>query len=125
MRSRFQDIEPTDMSWMDSGAARIVWSDGHTSEYTPALLRRICPCADCKGTHGGPPKAFNVLTAKQIEGAHRQIVIDGVEPMGHYAVAFHWGDGHREGIYSWTYLREECPCATCVSRRASGEESGR
>ncbi|MEZ4265376.1 MAG: DUF971 domain-containing protein [Myxococcota bacterium] len=123
MRSRFQDIEPKDLAWTEAGAARIVWSDGHTSVYTPALLRSICPCADCKGTHGGPPKAFNVLSAKQVEGAHRQIVIDGVEPMGHYAVAFRWGDGHREGIYSWTYLRGECPCATCVSYRAEGEES--
>ncbi len=122
MRSRFKDIEPTDMSWVDSGAARIVWSDGHTSEYSPALLRRICPCAVCTGAHGGPPKAFNVLTAKQAEGANRQIVIDAVEPMGHYAVAFHWGDGHREGIYSWAYLRGACPCAACASRQTSGEE---
>jgi DUF971 family protein len=24
-----------------------------------------------------------------------------------------WGDGHETGIYSYRYLRELCPCATC------------
>ncbi len=114
------------MAWTATGDAAITWSDGHESVYAPALLRRICPCAECKGTHGGPPKAFNILTAQQVSGAPRQIQIEGVEPMGHYAVAFRWGDGHKEGIYSWPYLRSECPCEGCQGGRegVGDDESG-
>lgn len=126
MSGRFDDVEPVEMGWTDAGDASIDWSDGHSSEYPLALLRRICPCAECKGTHGGPPKAFNILNAQQVSGAPRQIVLEGVEPMGHYAIAFRWGDGHKEGIYSWPYLRSECPCSQCKSARgpAAGEERG-
>lgn len=28
-----------------------------------------------------------------------------------------WDDGHR-GVYAWTHLRYECPCATCTDERA-------
>jgi DUF971 family protein len=32
--------------------------------------------------------------------------IEGVEPVGGYALRFNWADGHRTGIYSFDYLRE-------------------
>ncbi|MBI4466403.1 MAG: DUF971 domain-containing protein [Acidobacteria bacterium] len=35
-------------------------------------------------------------------------------------VAIEWRDGHRSR-YSFPYLREECPCATCRERRARGQ----
>ena len=38
--------------------------------------------------------------------------------VGKYAISFHWNDGHEHGIYSWAYLRENCPCAECKARRA-------
>lgn len=117
MAQGFQDIEPVEMGWTEDGRAAIVWSDGHRSVYPPALLRRICPCAECRGTHGAPPKAFQVLSARQVAGAPRQIVIESVEPVGNYAIAFRWGDGHKEGIYSWPLLRAECPCEVCAGRK--------
>ncbi|MGM0578780.1 MAG: gamma-butyrobetaine hydroxylase-like domain-containing protein [Myxococcota bacterium] len=123
LRTSFEDIEPQEMGWTPAGEAEITWSDGHRSVYSPALLRRICPCAECKGTHGGPPKAFHILSSGQVQGAPRQIIIEGVEPMGNYAICIHWGDGHKEGIYSWSMLRAECPCSECEERRRSTEES--
>ena len=124
MRKPFQDVEPVEMSWSEAGDAVIAWSDGHTSVYSPGYLRKICPCAECKGTHGTPPKAFNILNTNQVEGAPRQTIIEGVEPMGNYAIAFIWGDGHREGIYSWPYLRAECPCDLCEASRVATREIG-
>ena len=109
LSSSYDDIEPTDMGWTHTGDVSVSWSDGRDSTYTPALLRSICPCAGCQGTHGGPPKAFQILTANQVQGAARQIEITSVEPVGHYAVCFHWGDGHSDGIYTWSYLRRNCP----------------
>lgn len=35
-------------------------------------------------------------------------------------VAIEWRDGHRSR-YSFPYLREQCPCATCRERRARGQ----
>lgn len=105
-------VEPLELTWQerpDGVAMVIAWSDGHESTYRPSYLRKICPCAECKGTHSGKPKAFNILTARQATGLHREIAIDQVDPVGNYAIAFLWGDGHREGIYSWSYLRSMSP----------------
>jgi DUF971 family protein len=125
MRRDDRDIEPTDMGWTASGHAKIVWSDGHESVFEPAYLRKICPCAECKGTHGTPPKAFVILNPQKVRSAPRQVVIDRVEPVGNYAIAFTWGDGHREGIYTWSLLRSECPCDSCVLRRKVDAEATR
>lgn len=117
MREDFKAIEPSEMTWTPAGEARIAWSDGHQSLYPREILRKICPCAECKGTHTGQPKAFNILNAAQVQGAPRQIVVEGVAPVGNYAIAFTWGDGHDTGIYSFAYLRDQCPCDACRARR--------
>ena len=116
LSSPYDDIEPLDMSWTAAGQMRVSWSDGRDSIYQPAFLRSICPCAECQGTHGGPPKAFQILSSSQLQGAAKQTQIVSVEPMGHYAVCFQWGDGHNDGIYTWSYLRENCPLESTVSQ---------
>jgi DUF971 family protein len=32
------------------------------------------------------------------------VKIEKLNPMGNYAVAIHYDDGHSTGIYSWSYL---------------------
>lgn len=104
-RDEFSTTTVDDLSWTDEGALRVVFDDGHVAELSAAVLRAACPCAECRGTHGGPPKAFTIMSAaKRARSAH-QTVVSGVEPMGHYALCIQWGDGHKEGIYSWPYLR--------------------
>jgi DUF971 family protein len=41
------------------------------------------------------------------------IQVTGAAQIGHYAIQFNWNDGHTTGIYSFTYLREICPCKKC------------
>lgn len=41
------------------------------------------------------------------------IELINVEAVGSYAISLLWNDGHREGIYSWNYLRALCPCNEC------------
>ncbi len=36
-------------------------------------------------------------------------------------VAIEWRDGH-QSRYTFPYLREQCPCATCGERRSRGQE---
>ena len=107
-----QDMTPAELGWTPEGHLRIVWPDRVVSTYEPGYLRKICPCADCRGAHGGPPKAFVILSPQKVRNAPRQILIERVEPVGNYAIAFTWGDGHREGIYSWRLLRASAPAAT-------------
>ena len=45
--------------------------------------------------------------------------------MGQYAVAVTWGDGHHTGYYTFTLLREQCPCATCARDRGQAHPDQR
>jgi DUF971 family protein len=37
--------------------------------------------------------------------------------VGRYGVQVYWNDGHSSGIYTFSYLREFCPCAECLAKR--------
>ncbi len=89
----------------DQRQVQIAWSDGHASTYPYAYLRGWCPCAMCQG-HSGE-KRF----------VHGNSDLAKIEPVGRYALTFTWGDGHETGIYSYTYLRQLCPCPDCAGRQ--------
>lgn len=36
-----------------------------------------------------------------------------IEAVGSYAITIEWEDGHHFGIYTWSYLRQLCPCSQC------------
>ena len=99
------ELQPRDLAWTDKGHMAITWRDGRESTYSPEFLRSVCPCAECQGTHGTVPKAFKIVTTQQVHSAHKQTQIQQVKPVGTYAVAFTWGDGHDHGIYTWPFLR--------------------
>ena len=98
---------PGQITLRQGEALEIVWADGHLSRYPLPLLRRQCPCATCK--------------VEQEKGALRVLkgpVPDHLEalevaPVGHYALRVAWSDGHQSGIYSFSLLREQCPCDAC------------
>jgi len=94
----------------------IDWTDGHKSSWNFAWLRNACPCATCNEEREGsarkigqPPKAKPGTLPMYKEPA-RPLEIS---PVGKYAINFHWNDGHSSGIYSWDFLRRECPCSEC------------
>lgn len=62
-----------------------------TSEY----LRVYSPSAEVRG-HG--PGQETLQLNKQ------DVTINSLVPMGNYAIAIHYSDGHTTGIYSWSYL---------------------
>lgn len=91
-----------------SSGVHIHWGDGHHSEYTLEYLRAKCPCAACTtGSQktAAPPSPFQMYK--------KALQMDGVEPIGRYALQFRWNDGHSTGIYSFDHLRNICPCAEC------------
>ena len=62
-----------------------------SSEY----LRVYSPSAEVRG-HG--PGQETLQLNKQ------NVIIKSLAPMGNYAIAIHFSDGHTTGIYSWGYL---------------------
>ena len=84
----------------------IDWADGHKSVYPHAILRGYCPCAGCQGHEGD---------IKYVDPRDDQQQLDDIKPVGGYAVALKWFDGHESGIYSYRYLRSLCRCAECVA----------
>jgi DUF971 family protein len=104
--------DPEHIAISKSSGIKIDWKDGHTSEYTLEYLRDKCPCAQCTGAHGTPPRQPTANSPFQMYQAKLKIL--GVEPVGNYAIRINWSDGHNTGIYSWDRFREICPCPACT-----------
>ena len=62
---------------------------------TSEFLRVYSPSAEVRG-HG--PGQETLQLDKQ------DVLISSLVPMGNYAIAIHYSDGHSTGIYSWSYL---------------------
>ena len=62
-----------------------------SSEY----LRVYSPSAEVKG-HGQGQETLQLNK--------QDVLISSIVPMGNYAIALHFSDGHTTGIYSWSYL---------------------
>ncbi|HTE86660.1 MAG TPA: P-loop NTPase [Dehalococcoidia bacterium] len=86
---------------------RIRWKDGHESIYTGYALRVDCRCAICIDEISGNKR----LREESISNDVRPLSID---PVGRYAIRFHWSDGHSTGIYPFEQLRQLCPCPICT-----------
>jgi DUF971 family protein len=88
----------------------IDWADGHKGIYPHESLRGHCPCAGCQG-HSG------TITFIPTSGDAQEL--EDIEPVGGYALALKWFDGHASGIYSFTYLRSLCQCDACRAAAAA------
>ena len=71
------------------------FDDGAVFQIAFELMRVYSPSAEVQG-HG--PGQEVLQTGK------RDVGIDGLETVGHYAVQPTFSDGHSSGIFSWDYL---------------------
>lgn len=78
-----------------SRVLEIGYADGKTFRLPFELLRVYSPSAEVQG-HG--PGQEVLQTGK------REVQIDDLTPVGHYALQPRFSDGHDTGIYSWAYL---------------------
>ena len=78
---------------------RIRWSDGGDHIYPARALRLKCPCAMCVDENTG-------LRILKEPGVPLDVHPLKIEPVGRYAIAIHWSDGHNTGIYTWEWLYE-------------------
>lgn len=71
------------------------FADGQRFELDCEYLRTHSPSAEVRGHGLSEPK---LLAGKQ------HVNIQAIEPIGSYAVALRFDDGHDTGIYAWDFL---------------------
>lgn len=87
---------PTDIRvHQKSRLLEISFSNGRRFELPFEFLRVYSPSAEVRG-HGVGQEVLQ--TGKQ------EVMLTGVEPVGHYAVRLVFSDGHDSGLYSWDHL---------------------
>lgn len=96
---------PTQLERLSEEALRIVWSDGQTRDYQARELRDCCPCATCREKRNTPSLPKNELTVLSIEET-RPVRVVGMRPVGSYAYAIQFSDGHNTGLFTLGLLRE-------------------
>jgi len=101
-----EPLLPKEIRRLGEKALRIVWGDGHQSDYPNVHLRDNCPCAYCCEA----PRKQRLPVMGAQGGA---LYPERIGVVGRYAVSIQWSDGHDSGIYSYRTLRELCPCETC------------
>ena len=62
---------------------------------TSEFLRVYSPSAEVRGHRPGQ---------ETLQLNKQDVSISSLVPMGNYAIAIHFSDGHSTGIYSWNYL---------------------
>jgi DUF971 family protein len=80
-----------------SRVLEIAFANGRHFRLPYEFLRLYSPSAEVRG-HGPGQET--------LQAGKRDVTIDSVEPVGHYALRPTFSDGHATGIYSWDYLYE-------------------
>ena len=75
----------------------IAFDNGTRFELPYEFLRVSSPSAEVRG-HGAGQEVLQV--------GKQNIEINGIEPIGNYAVQLIFSDGHDTGLFSWDYLYE-------------------
>ena len=88
-------IPPSNITLSKNKKLLTVSFKGDNYALTSEFLRVYSPSAEVRG-HG--PGQETLQLNKQ------DVSISSLVPMGNYAIAIHFSDGHTTGIYSWSYL---------------------
>jgi DUF971 family protein len=75
----------------------IDWKDGYSSTFSLLDLRKKCPCATCRGGHGGKVGSAT--------GHIESITLVSWKKVGRYAINLTWNDFHDTGIFTYDNLR--------------------
>jgi DUF971 family protein len=73
----------------------VAFNDGKHFNLPCEYLRVYSPSAEVRG-HGPGQETLQV--------GKKEVEITNIEPVGQYAVALVFSDGHDSGLYSWDYL---------------------
>lgn len=113
------EVVPQSIRRVAGEGVEVQWRDSVTHFLTNEVLRRRCPCAECRELRGegasharpltpvvapkrGKPSMLRVVEHEQ----HEEVQLNRIWGVGNYAIGMVWGDGHDSGIYTYHYLRE-------------------
>ena len=65
------------------------------------VLRRLCPCAFCSGEKDVLGNQYGGVDIKE----DSEISILKFEKIGYYGLQFFFSDGHKDGIYTFDFLK--------------------
>ncbi len=89
---------PTELRLEKSKRVLVIeFDDGQRFELPCSYLRTHSPSAEVRG-HG--------LSEPMLLPGKDGVNIETIEPVGNYAVILTFDDGHKTGIYSWSFLYE-------------------
>ncbi|MFO8072365.1 MAG: P-loop NTPase [Polyangia bacterium] len=91
-------VAPPEVEYDESENRIAVSWEEESFSIEPRDLRRRCPCALCQDEHSGKPKMG-------IDDIPEDLHPTSISPMGNYAVAIDWSDGHNS-IYPHEKLRD-------------------
>lgn len=91
---RFGGITRPEVSYTAGRGISIHWADGTSALINAAELRRACRCASCNDEFSGQPLLDPASVADSV-------VPETIQPMGNYAVAIAWSDGHASSVYPY------------------------
>ncbi len=90
--------QPTDIRLHQrSRVLEVAFDTGEVFRLPCELLRVFSPSAEVKG-HGPDQRVLQL--------GKENVNIAAIHPVGHYAVLLEFDDGHKTGIYSFSYLYE-------------------
>jgi DUF971 family protein len=97
----------------------ITWADGHRSHYDFPYLRDECPCATCNDERSKKEdlagKSLTFASSPALPMFKPKAKAQSANPVGAYAIQFHFSDGHNTGIFTYEHLRSICPCPDCAA----------
>ena len=79
----------------------IKWEDGSNSILAYYKLRSLCPCAFCSGEKDVMGNIYKGPTIN----IDKKVRIIRYSAVGHYGLQFFWSDGHKDGIYTFDFLK--------------------
>lgn len=91
-------MTPTEITLhQQSQILEIAFDDGTRYHLTAEYLRVFSPSAEVRGHGPGQEK---------LQVGKRSVKIQGLEPVGTYALKIIFDDGHDTGLYSWEHLHD-------------------
>jgi len=78
----------------------IKWTDGRESYFPMSLLRAVSPSAE----NQGEPDLLGNRIGGHPGGSFEGVTVLGWDIVGGYGLQFRFSDGHRTGIFSYSFL---------------------
>jgi DUF971 family protein len=97
-------VHPISLTLAADNRLSIEWSDGERRVYAMRELRDACPCATCREKRSQPADPLALPVLKQVPT--QPLSIAAMEPVGNYAYAIRFSDGHDTGIFAFELLRQ-------------------